>query len=105
MRAMSRRTARTRAVFSSWPVARWKRRLNCSFFNFSASSSSWSTVIARASPGFMVHSSLGDARDEARLDRELGGRKRQRLARERLRDAVDLEQNAAGLYAHDPVFL
>src|SRR3954451_5269741 len=31
-RAMSRRTSRTRDVFSSWPVARWKRRLNCSFF-------------------------------------------------------------------------
>jgi len=32
--------ARTRAVFSSWPVARWKRRLNCSFFSLSTSSSS-----------------------------------------------------------------
>ena len=31
MRAMSRRTCRTRAVFSSWPVAFWKRRLNSSF--------------------------------------------------------------------------
>src|SRR5206468_1198231 len=30
-RAMSRRTSRTRDVFSSCPVARWKRRLNCSF--------------------------------------------------------------------------
>src|SRR5262249_1135361 len=33
MRAMSRRTSRTREVFSSWPVARWKRRLNCSLFS------------------------------------------------------------------------
>src|SRR6185312_6353553 len=40
MRAMSRRMARTREVFSSWPVARWKRRLNCSFFSLRTSSSS-----------------------------------------------------------------
>jgi len=32
-RAMSRRTWRTRATFSSWPVAFWKRRLNCYFFS------------------------------------------------------------------------
>jgi hypothetical protein len=38
-RAMSRRTWRTRAVFSSCPVARWKRRLNCSYFSFMTSSS------------------------------------------------------------------
>src|SRR5579863_9437908 len=38
-RAMSRRTTRTREVFSNWPVARWKRRLNCSFFSLSTSSS------------------------------------------------------------------
>ena len=30
MRAMSRRTWRTRAVFSSWPLGLWKRRLNAS---------------------------------------------------------------------------
>src|SRR5882757_245423 len=55
-RAMSRRTSRTRAVFSSWPVARWKRRLKRSFLSLSTSSSSWSTVMARASPGFMSNS-------------------------------------------------
>src|SRR5690606_34807866 len=38
--AMSRRMIRTREVFSSWPVARWKRRLNCSFFSLRISSSS-----------------------------------------------------------------
>src|SRR6056300_161536 len=32
-RATSRRTTRTRAVFSSWPVACWKRRLKASFFS------------------------------------------------------------------------
>ena len=74
IRAMSRRTCRTRAVFSSCPVARWKRRLNCSFFSLSTSSSSWSTVIARTSPAFIGRPRLlRDALDEARLDRQLGG--------------------------------
>src|ERR1700730_1160780 len=39
MRAMSRRTSRTRDVFASCPVARWKRRLNCSFLSLMSSSS------------------------------------------------------------------
>src|SRR5439155_23396585 len=46
----------------------------------------------------------GDALDEARLDRQLGGRQLQRLARDLCRHAVDLEQDAAGLDAHNPVF-
>src|SRR4030095_15522981 len=54
MRAMSRRTCRTRAVFSSWPVAFWKRRLNCSFLRLARSSVSWSWVLARTSDAFMV---------------------------------------------------
>src|SRR5215813_6554425 len=53
-RAMSRRTWRTRDVFSSWPVARWKRRLNCSFFSLSTSSSSFSTSMPLASRTFMT---------------------------------------------------
>src|SRR5262249_10953361 len=39
MRAMSRRPSRTRDVFASWPVARWNRRLNCSFLSLMSSSS------------------------------------------------------------------
>ena len=35
---MSLRTSETRWVFSIWPVAAWKRRLNCSFLSFSSSS-------------------------------------------------------------------
>src|SRR5262249_44182003 len=54
MRAISRRTSRTRDVFSSWPVARWKRRLNCSFFSLSTSSSSFSTSMPLASLTFMT---------------------------------------------------
>src|SRR5436190_17004048 len=40
IRAISRRTWRTRAVFSSWPVARWKRKLKRSFLSFNSSSPS-----------------------------------------------------------------
>src|SRR5215467_299930 len=54
MRAMSRRTSRTRAVFASCPVARWKRRLNCSFLSLISSSSSWSGVIALRSSGLSI---------------------------------------------------
>src|SRR5215467_8728855 len=101
MRAMSRRTCRTRAVFSSCPVARWKRRLNRSFLSLRTSSSSWSTVMARMSPGFMTIL-LRDALDEARLDRQLGGGKSERLARHLHRHAVDLEQDAPRFDAGDP---
>jgi uncharacterized protein YjbI with pentapeptide repeats len=38
-RAMSRRTSRTRAVFSNCPLARWNRKLKCSFLSLSTSSS------------------------------------------------------------------
>src|SRR5436190_11181934 len=100
MRAMSRRTSRTRPVFSSCPVARWKRRLNCSFLSFISSSESWSGVIALASPAFI--SLLRDALYEARLDRQLGGRKCERLLGELDRHAIELEQDAAGLHPRDP---
>src|SRR5438477_4718482 len=99
-RAMSRRTSRTRPVFSSCPVARWKRRLNCSFLSFINSSESWSGVIALASPAFIAL--LRDALYEARLDRQLGGRERERLLGELDGHTVELEQDAAGLYARDP---
>src|SRR5690242_16868124 len=95
MRAMSRRTCRTRVVFSSWPVARWKRRLKRSFLSLSSSSLSWSGVIVRMSAAFMaVLSLIGDAFDEPRLDRELGGGEPQSLARDLDRDAVDFEHDA-----------
>ena len=54
MRAMSLRTCFTRAVFSSWPVAFWKRRLNCSFFRLASSSLSWSGVLVLTSEAFIA---------------------------------------------------
>src|SRR3984893_10005342 len=47
---------------------------------------------------------FGDALDEARSDRQLGGRKVERLAGDLGRHAVDLEQNAARLDPHHPEF-
>src|SRR3712207_3930980 len=51
---------------------------------------------------FMIPSSLGDALDEARLDRELRGAEAQRLAGDVLRHAVDLEHDPARLHAGGP---
>src|SRR5262245_35902598 len=102
---MSRRTSRTRDVFSSCPDARWKRRLNCSFLSFTSCSSSWSGLKALISSAFMASASPGRsvlALDDARLDRKLGGAQPQRLARDRLVDAVELEHDAAGLDAGHP---
>src|SRR5829696_6337345 len=103
---MSLRTSRTRAVFSSCPVARWKRRLNCSFFSARSWSWSWSGDIALRSESrcvdFMSSPLLGNALDEARLDRQLRGAEAQRLAGDVLGDAVDLEHDAAGRDARRP---
>src|SRR6478735_5766718 len=105
---MSRRTSRTRPVFSSWPVARWKRRLNCSFFRFSNSSDNWSFDIALRSEAlcldFMIPSLLGNALDEARLDRKLRRAEAQSLASDILGHAVDLEHDTARLHLGRPEF-
>src|SRR5260221_3790112 len=53
MRAMSRRTWRTRAVFSSWPLARWKRRLKASLLRASICCFSSSAVFGLMSGAFM----------------------------------------------------
>src|SRR6185369_6216316 len=92
-RAMSRRTARTRAVFSSWPLARWKRRLNASFCSVTRLAFSSSGVLTRNSSAFIALLLLV-ARDDARLDRQLGRGQLERFHREVLLHAVDLE--------HDP---
>src|SRR4051812_14689230 len=104
IRAISLRTCLTRAVFSSWPVAFWKRRLNCSFFRLAKSSVSWSWVLVRMSSAFMISPSLFcDALYEARPDRELGRAETQRLTGGFFVDAVDLEHDAARLDARRPV--
>src|ERR1700678_4125253 len=107
MRAMSRRASRSREVFSSCPVARWKRRLKRSFFRLRTASSIWSGLIALISAVFisaMISLLLRDARDEARLDRQFGGGQRQRFLRGLHRDPVDLEDHPARLDPRHPQF-
>jgi hypothetical protein len=103
MRAMSRRTSRTRAVFSSWPVAFWKRRLNCSFFSFRSSSLSWSGSGRGRLRFHLHHRSLPSVSPRRATKRVLIGSLAAPSAALRAhvvrRHAVDLEQDAARLDA------
>src|SRR3954468_13425621 len=104
MRAMSRRTWRTRPVLPSCPPAFWKRRLNASLRRLPSSSLSWSCVLGRRSVAFIgfLLALDADARDEAGLDRQLGRGERQRLLGDRHRHALELEQHPTGLDARRP---
>src|SRR5579884_1406770 len=109
MRAMVRRTSRTRDGFSSWLVADWKRRLNCSRFSSASCVCSWSSVLTLRSslPAILLFLSgqrLAKASHDLGLDRQLLGRTLERRLGEVARDAVELEQDAAGLHAGDPEF-
>src|SRR4051794_31752918 len=107
MRAMSRRTSLTRLGFSSWLVAAWKRRLNASRFRLPSCSSSWSSVLGRKSVALVIVSTpqvrrVAEARHDLGLDRQLHRRTLERFRRERAGNAVQLEQDAAGLDAGHP---
>src|SRR5512143_1130190 len=103
MRAISRRTSRTRAVFSSWPLALRKRRLNASLRRSTSDAFSWSGVLSLTSSAF-ISTLLAQASHETRLDRQLGRRQGERFDRQRLRHAIDLEHDPAGMDADHPVF-
>src|SRR6266576_1184171 len=98
MRAMVRRTTRTRDGFSSWLVADWKRRLNCSRFSSPSCCCSWSSVLTvrfsfAAILLFLLDQALAQAGDDLGLNRQLfGGALESRLG-QRTRDSVELEQN------------
>src|SRR5689334_24061092 len=107
MRAMVRRTSRTRDGFSSWLVADWKRRLNCSRFNSSSCVCSWSSVLTvrsslRAILLFLSGQGLAQASHDLGLDRQLLRRTLESGLGEVARDAVELEQDPARLHAGDP---
>src|SRR5690348_13525537 len=109
MRAMVRRTSRTRLGFSSWFVADWKRRLNCSRFSCSSCCCSWSSVLTLISSFaaillFLSGQTLAEAGHDLGLDRQLLGRTLERRLGERAWHTVELEQDAAGLHARDPEF-
>src|SRR6476646_446150 len=109
MRAMVRRTSRTRLGFSSWLVADWKRRLNCSRFRSPSCCCSWSSVLTlRSSIAgmllFLFDQALAEASHDLGLDRQLLRRTLERRLGERAGHAVELEQDAAGLHPGDPEF-
>src|SRR6188508_524495 len=89
-----------RAVFSSAPVAIWKRRLN-KFSRLSARRRSSSSSDSSLSSLALKEISL--SLHELRLDRELHPGEAQGLAGERLGDAGELEHDAAGLDHGHPV--
>src|SRR3954470_15445135 len=103
---MVRRTSRTRDGFSSWLVADWKRRLNCSRFSSVSCCCSWSSVLTvrsswRAILLFLLDHGLAEASHDLGLDRQLLGRTLERRLGERTGDAVELEQDPARLDAGD----
>src|SRR6476646_817517 len=109
MRAIVRRTSRTRLGFSSWLVADWKRRLNCSRFNSPSCCCSWSSVFClRSSIAgillFLSGQGLAQTGNDLGLDRQLLGRALERRLGEMAGNAVELEQNPARLHPGDPEF-
>src|SRR3954464_1901011 len=98
MRAIVRRTSRTRLGFSSWLVADWKRRLNCSRFKSPSRCCSWSSLFClRSSIAdilllFLLDQRLAEASHDLGLDRQLLGRALECSLGEVARDAVELEQ-------------
>src|SRR4051812_47947754 len=103
MRAIVRRTWRTRDGFSSWLVADWKRRLNCSRFSSASCCCSWSSVLTvrfsfAAMLFFLLDQALAETGDDLGLDRQLFGRALERRLGQRAGDPVELEQDAAGLH-------
>src|SRR5690606_29790983 len=108
MRAMSRRTSRMREGFSIWFVAAWKRRLNCSRFSWARRSTSWSSVSFRRSSILTILRILkqrfAKAGDHLGLDRQLLRGALERGPGERPRNAVQREQDAAGLHPRHPIF-
>src|SRR5580765_5620136 len=100
MRAISRFASFSRALFSSAPVADWKRRLNSSCRRSCNAFSNSSSVMS------LMSLALKEIRlplHELRLHRELRAGKSERFLCERLRYACELEHHATRLDDGDPV--
>src|SRR5271170_5028611 len=90
--------------FAAWPVARAMRRLNCSRRSLSSSSPRSLGAFTRKSLAFISAPSSPDlAFDERRRHGQLGGGQAERLARDFLAHAFDLEQHLAGQHFRHPV--
>src|SRR3954468_9469826 len=98
---MVRRTSRIRAGFSSWLVAAWKRRLNCSRFSSPSCSESWSSVRVFKSSilaiSCVLEQRLAQPGDNLGADRQLLGRALERDLGKVAGHSVELEQDPAGL--------
>src|SRR6266849_10541831 len=100
MRAISRLASFKRTLFSSAPVADWKRRLKSSCLRSCNSFSNSSSVMSLRSLAFKeIRLSL----HELRQDWELRPRESKRFLGQRLRHARQLEHHAARLHDGDPV--
>src|SRR5437868_6807441 len=106
---MVRRTSRTRLGFSSWLVADWKRKLNCSRFSSASCCCSWSSVLTvrfsfAAMLFFLLGQALAQAGDDLGLDRQLFGSAGKCLLRDRAGHTVELEQDSPGFHPGNPEF-
>src|SRR5689334_23503703 len=100
MRAISRFARFRRALFSSAPVADWKRRLNSSCRRSANASASSSSVMSLRSLAFKE---IRLPLYELRPQRQLRAGETQSFLRERLRHPGELEHDAARLDHRDPV--
>src|SRR5262249_33917129 len=99
MRAISRFAERSRALFSSAPVADWKRRLKSSRRVSPIFSSSSSSVRSRRS---LALKEISLPPHESHLDPPLLPGEAESLAGQRLVAPCELEQHAPGLHDRDP---
>src|SRR5207253_6161070 len=95
IRAISRRMARSCNGFPSASVARRNPRRNRSSVSTASCCSSSSLFISRSASGFFRGMLALLPLHELRLDRQLGGRERQRLARQIFGDSLELEHHPA----------
>src|SRR5680860_641767 len=100
MRAMSWRTWRSRPVFSSWPVACWKRRLNSSSRD---SLRRCSNSCSASSTMSLAFKTAALPRHEPALEGELVHGQTDCLAGQLLGHAGDLEHDAARFHHGHPL--
>src|SRR5580765_7904905 len=100
MRAISRFASFSRALFSSAPVADWKRRLNSSCRRSCNAFSNSSSVMSLMS---LALKEISLSFHEFGLDRELRASESKRFLCKRLRHTCELEHHATRLDDGDPV--
>src|SRR5437899_4971896 len=102
IRAISRRMARSCSGFPSASVARRNPRRKRSSVSTTSCCSSSSVFISRSASGFFLGMLALLPLHKLRLDRQLGSRERQRLARQIFGDPLELEHHPARLHHRHP---